>query len=295
MKQTALVMAVLLSGSIAMAQKSFTELVNLKKLDKIISLDVPAGKVGKDGMGIVPDLAKRPVKKVALVSFYLDDLGKSEGKFIGLTEDGGNKIATEFYNESLGDIKSSFQKNGIEVMIIESVLNSAEKKEGYENFELSMTKVMHAMVSYAERWKYEGIPMATAPAGYRMLPTTIVPADYGVSKSMGELTDLLEVDAVLVAVVQTRTSTKSTTFIKTGLSMHGPNPTPKTPGKKYPGKSYNTGMHYGSVMVKVEKEFEFILRKKGNVISQDYTGYGEVMGKISSKLAEHIALQSAGN
>ena len=259
----------------------------------MINIDAPGDKPAADGSGTRPDLTKQPVRKIALVSFFVQDIGSQNPyKYIGLTSSGANYLADQFLSQSIAELKSGFESQGMQLMTINEVLDSETKQQAYDNFELTVGKLAKAVtgfVSSMESAAMDGGIAASATAdGYKLIPAILAAGDYKNNESMGQLAKDLGVDAVMVAYIKTQTDNNSTTFFETSIATYGQNPTPRVDGKKYPGMSYNTGMFYGKSSISADKGIEIIERKKGDTVSENLNGYGKLMNQLASRLATHL-------
>lgn len=282
MKRHTLVLTLIITSFVVRAQKTFQEMADDKKLDKKISIQMPGNLLDEA-------YSKLDIKKVALVSFYIQDDGaENEYAFISITEEGGNMLATKFYEASIESLKESFKNAGVELLVPEEFLNSDEKKTAYEEYEFQVGKMMKIVINTVENIRSTAIKGGIedevgVPVGYRYIPAGMSAEDYTTSKSLGDLTTALDVDAVLVVFCRTQTTSRNIAFLEMGMTLNGVNPIEKVPGKKYPGKSYNTGMFFSRGKVAPGKMFAFTDLKKKQISFENYDGFNELMDKFSTK------------
>ncbi len=298
MRKLALVLLVF-AFQFGFAQKTILELAEDKKLEKFISLDAPGGKPAKDGIGAKADLTKTSLTKIALVSFYLNDQGDDNAyRTMGIGEDGGNYYATKFYSQSIDPIKTAFSKEGMQILTPSEFLDSEEKRQAYENFEMEVGRMARMVLGFvnsiSDAATDAGFQVSATPAGYELIPAAMAAGDYKLNESMGKLTEDLGVDAVMVAFVDTKTDDRSSVYMKSGMALYGPNPIPKEEGKRYPGMSYNSGMYYGKTEVTPKNAIEFAEIKRKEITEESYDGFGYIMGEAASQLAAYIQTEKSG-
>lgn len=108
---------------------------------KKMTYDFPKEKInGKNGAGysLRPELLEKPVKKVALITFFIEDVGMSkENEMINTakawrTSDGLAQVfADKFYEQGMETLKETFKKDGIEILMPNEYLDTQEKKDYY--------------------------------------------------------------------------------------------------------------------------------------------------------------------
>jgi hypothetical protein len=291
MKKTALVMAVLLSGSIAMAQKSFSDVLENKKLDKALTVQAPGNLLDEQ-------FQKLEMKRIGLLSFYIMDEGDQDAySWMGMSEAGGNYIASTLRDMSIDAIKGSFSAEGFELLLPEEYLDTDAKKQAYANYQMEVGPgfkvLLNAVNSIASAGS--GMQMSATASGYEFIPFADAAGDYKMGESMAGLTEQLGVDALAVVFIKSRTDKKNTYFVSTGMHILSKNPIEKVPGKKYPGRSYTTGMNVGGLTYAAKPQFTFVDYKKGERIAEDFVGYDQLITKIASKLASTTKQRMAGN
>ncbi len=244
--------------------------------------DFTNAKIRENGKGFAIDmsvLGKMP-KRVALVSFYIDDPGITKvtgsnqtGKSYSTTNtgtDNAKSFINAFYNLGLEPLKTTFSKYGIEILTPNQFLTDDDKKQAYNDFVVRHTKLNELGKKIGKYFKNTGnygtgIEVTEPVNGYKLLvinkPNTGDPKKKTVAasnlagcrdgemiESMGyDLARSLEVDAVLVVYNSQVADTKwgKTRFFLGALNMQmfGPNPTPLKEGKK-DNNSYNKGLFY---------------------------------------------------
>ncbi len=283
-------MVILLSGSIAMAQRSFDEVIENKKLDKSLTIQAPGNLLNKQYQEL-------SMKRIGLISFYIMDEGDQDAyKWMGLSEAGGNYLASTLHDMSINGMKTSFSEAGFELLLPDEFLDSNAKKEAYSNYEIEIGPGFKMLINIVNRITSigTGIHMSATANGYEFLPLATAAGDYKLGESLATLTEQLGVDALAVAFIKTRTDKKNTYFVSTGMHIFSKNPIEKIPGKKYPGRSYTTGMNVGGLSYTAKRQFTFIDYKKGEIIEQNFEGYDQLMEKIAAKLASETKERMSG-
>lgn len=253
--------------------------------------DFTKSKIRENGKGFAIDmsvLGKMP-KRVALVSYYIDDPGVTKvsgssqtGKTYHTTNTGSENAQTfinAFYNLGLEPMKTAFSKYGIEILTPDQFLNDDDKKQAYNDFVVRHTKLNELGKKIGAYFKNAGnagtsIEVDEVVNGYRLLkinkPNTGDPKKKAVGsgnlggcrdgemlESMGyDLAKSLEVDAVIVVYNSQLADNKwgKTRFFLSAVNMQmfGPNPTPLQEGKK-DNNSYNKGLFYCGVRMAFKK------------------------------------------
>lgn len=107
--------------------------------------DFPTPKVNKKGTGysVNPGLLAKPVKKVALVSFFYEDAGSSnESKLTNtanawrVSDELGQVHVDGFYNSGAPALVQAFKEKNIELLLPKQFLDTEEKKAYYSSFEV---------------------------------------------------------------------------------------------------------------------------------------------------------------
>ncbi len=88
-------------------------------------------------------LLEKPVEKVALVTFFLEDVGmSSESEMLNIanawrTSDAlAQEFVNNFYDKGIEAMKEAFKAGGIDLLLPDEYLDTPEKKEYYENYEV---------------------------------------------------------------------------------------------------------------------------------------------------------------
>ncbi|NNC85092.1 MAG: hypothetical protein HKN75_03360, partial [Bacteroidia bacterium] len=272
------------------AQKTIKEYVNKndsKKLDKAILVDFmsqPAtGKSFRDGHGKGPyfNSKEQLPKKVALITFHINDYGVSYSNdygytrvttYISVTESGGNQIASAMHNQTIENLKKKFAENRATLLTPKEFLDTPEKKDYYYNqFQPTVSKIGKFLSNFENR----ATDISVCADDYRYFDMGAA-FDYLRSESLGsELAEKLEVDAVLSIgiVIQTQ---KKEAYVRTfKMALHGPNPIPKE-DKKYVGQKtgvgYYNGQIYSGATFAFKKPIPAITLGKNEITGMDFDG-----------------------
>jgi hypothetical protein len=307
-----------------------------KDLTSKAKYDFNRAKIKESGRGFCVDmtvLGKLP-KRVALVSFYIDDPGitkisgtNSTGKTFNTTNTGasnGVKFATEFYNQSINDLKATFKTYGIDVLTPNEFLTDDDKKQAYNDFVVKHTTANKIGEKFMKGLKNMGsagtaIEMDEAAEGFKLVKInkrdfsddkkkSVSPAnldgtsDGQMIESVGyDLCKSLEVDAVLIIFNTQLADTKwaRTRFWLSAVNMHllGPNPTPLQEGKK-DNNLYSKGLFYCGVRMafgkglainpKIKDEAKTAENDKMNV-----TAYNNMVIGCSNRIGQYLQKELA--
>ncbi len=297
-----LAVSLLILPRITFAQSNIKELLSLDdktfwKGFQNIPMAGSSGKPYRNGQGVRAYYPSLPIpKKIALVSFYLFDIGTRESVSFGnyrafgwssthtkswnMTEEGAKKLANQFYAYWMETALESFKITGSTLITPDSF--TPEQKAAYENFKLEKSKIGSAIMSQSEV-NADVIEMAD---GY--LPIIpFAPGDYKMAESIGLLAKELGVDAVLIAATEVRTDKQGSHLSSIGMYMYGPNPVPRKEDVKYfgfNGAGRQEGNVYEVCKVNFNKTdgvlFYGVDRKSGEVNYFDYEGIDQLYGKV---------------
>lgn len=144
------------------AEKNESVEASLKK----VKYDFPKEKINKKngaGYSLRPELLENPIKKIALVTYFIEDVGMSkENEMVNIakawrTSDGlAQIISNNFYDSSIAVLKSNFGASGMELLTPDEFLNTDEKKEYYKTMRirhsiLKKEKTMGASASVSSK------------------------------------------------------------------------------------------------------------------------------------------------
>lgn len=262
-----------------------------KDLSSKAKFDFNRSKIRESGRGFAVDmtvLGKMP-KRVALVSFYIDDPGltkvsgtNSTGKSYNTTNtgnDNGRIFANDFSSKSIETLKATFKTYGIEILTPAEFLTDDDKKQAYKDFVVKHTAANKLGEKISKWLKKSGsagttIEMDEAADGYKLVKINKTDFANPKKKAVGvqnlassidgqliesvgyDLAKSLEVDAVLIIFNSQLADTKrsNTRFWLGAVNMHllGPNPAPLKEGKK-DNNLYSKGLFYCGVRMPFKK------------------------------------------
>lgn len=251
-------------------------------------------KIRESGRGFCVDmtaLGKMP-KRVALVSFYVDDPGLTKtsgtaqtGKTWSTTNTGSDNaksFANEFYNVSADAIKTTFAKYGISILTPAEFLTDDDKKQAYNDFVVKHTDLNKLGAKIGKFFKNSAangtvIEVDEPASGFRLIKVDksqpvdakkkAVAAtnlngsmDSQMIESVGyDLAKSLEVDAILVVynvqLADTKWSKTRFYLAAANMQMFGPNPTPLKEGKK-DNMFYSKGLFYCGTRMAFKKSLQ---------------------------------------
>lgn len=262
-----------------------------KDLAGHVHYDFNQNKIRDNGKGFAVSmkaLGAMP-KRVALISFYVDDPGLTKksgtaqtGRSYNTTNTGsGNarQFAGEFFNDASGELRTVFASYGMTLLMPDEFLTSEAKKRAYKEFEVKHTvanRVGNKIGGFFKNVGNSGTTLETdeAAEGFRLIKINTReeadPKKKAVEKqnlagsmdsqmieSVGyELAKALEVDAVLV-IYNTQLAdekwNKSRFYLAAAsMVLFGPNPTPLQEGKK-DNMFYSKGLFYCGTRISFKK------------------------------------------
>jgi len=315
MKKITLMLLLVLSAFMLHAQKTIRELADLpdKKLDKLIATDNYASQVKsfaknyqKQTGKTLPDPLVPQLKRVGLLTFFTADHSEANVKAMKnggtyqdfLTEAGGFKLVTKFYEQSLPELRAAFQAQGMELLIPEEYITTEEQAQVYNSYEIEVSKLASATLKAANYLTKQWDKSYVAVDNYRVFaePTVINGMDMKVTRSMGPLAEQLGVDALLTVQILTSKEKTDVGLNAVRMALHSPNPVPDDPAI-----NYGLGFYYEGILVEYagmefEKPIIFAqLPKKANKF-QNYQmeGFDVVTRRLISKLLGNIQTDYAG-
>lgn len=259
-------------------------------LSKKAKADFNRSKIKDNGRGFSVDMEKlgHMPKKVALVSFYVDDPGlfkqtKGGTTITYTTTNTGSAnarvFANNFYSKSIDALKASFKANDMDLLTPSEFLTDDDKKQFYNDFVVKHTSLANIGDKLGKFFKKLGnagttIETDEAADGFKLLKInkremsdykkkSVGPANLGgcsdaeMIESIGyDLCKNLEVDAVVI-IFNTQLSSQKwgkDKFWLGAVSMHmfGPNPLPLKEGKK-DNMFYSKGIWYAGYRTTFKK------------------------------------------
>jgi len=276
--------------------KALQKLVdNPKKLAKAFAANTRMRNEIKDTQikrGYCTEADYKLPKKVALLSFYVKDQehkiyssSYSRGYYgttrststttIKLTKDGVNLMAQYIYNNTIDDLKKIYADQGIELLEPNEYLDTDEKWELYNNFEIKGSKFQKM---FNKKFAKDKRNSAVAK-GYRMFDLNDQKLTLGkFFNSRDELLNALGMDAYLVVSFEFSVGRDALMAVKSQLIYKSP-----TAGK---GKDKNFGgdfPHYAFAQINQKN----IWAKKATysgIIIKEKKEYTNKKGKVKKKL-----------
>ncbi|MFY0652409.1 MAG: hypothetical protein JXQ96_10265 [Cyclobacteriaceae bacterium] len=319
-----LTVLVFLCATALYAQSDFTDAT--KDASKIkAKADWPAeGRKSKNGGGwsVNPNVLGKVPKRVALVTYYLEDPGTSKEKQSATSYSGflwstpvekANEHVKGFYDQSIDALVQAYDKYGMELLTPDQYLDTDEKKEFYKNFYVVHGKLKQEKKKSKALTKAGLLDIAryrAAPDGYRAMTIANEKANYYGSiynflmdsnesaffQNMGyDLCTGLGVDAVVAVTIVTRkmNMTKEDYAVNhASMYMFGPNPIQKSAeeDKGLKGVFYIRGQFYCGSRVNYTKPVYF--QKSGKKGTPNggpvYAGMENVMTALTDKIGTYF-------
>lgn len=293
----------LLLFHITWAQDNIRELLSDKKKlwkgEQGILVTKSSGAPYRAGQGVVayyPALQKP--RKVALISFYVYDFGKTEyrktlfGKIANSTQASGASVkntAMLFYSLWVQAQKASL-KATYDIDLVTPDQFTEQQKATYEGYTDQATKI-GVMASREDR------ESSVCEAADGFLPILVgSPGDHKKAEALGLLAKDLGVDAVLVCATEIVSDKKNANLFQLGMYMYGPNPVPRVEGKRYigfNGAGRQEGNAYELLKLKFGKEgVPFLLMgEKDGSTELLIDGAGELYTEVGNKLFEQLIVE----
>ena len=324
--QTLLIITAVVSFQFTYGQSDFTDATSdVSKINA--KADWPAeGRKSKNGGGwsVNPNVLGKVPKRVALVTFYLEDPGTSKEKqsatsYSGFMWSTPADKATEhvkgFYDQSIDALIQAYAKYDMELLTPDQFLDTDEKKSFYNSFQvehgkLKKTKEKSSALSKAGKLdiaRFRAVP----DGGYKSIIIANEKANFYGSiynflmdsneskffQSMGyDLANGLGVDAVVAVTIVTRKeemAKENYSVNHVSMYMFGPNPTqlPEEEDKGLKGAFYVRGQFYCGSRVNFSKleNFQRVDKKKGTPNwAPVYTGMENVMTALTDKIGTYF-------
>ncbi|MEQ8472325.1 MAG: hypothetical protein RIC35_14125 [Marinoscillum sp.] len=329
MKTFFIVVALLLmTGPFCHAQSKVAKKIASPK-DVNATLDFPGeGRKGKNGRGFSANLTllEQPIKKVALVSFYVFDPGYTSSFSVssptvktthikrrntgGLSAD----IAVGALDQSYEVLKKGFSECGMELLMPWEFLDSDAKKTAYSNFKVEQE-------SNFSNW-LQGVGAANHnlvygyPEGFNLLDISKEPfanyekkglfavkkdavqdkkvfymnKDTKMTETLGyDLATALGVDAVVISYITAwAPSDKKIMLENVNLTMFGPNPV-MPEESKHGMVPHVKGQFYVGTRAVIEEVLFDYNKKDESSQSLDFTGLDHIYSALVTEMCSYIA------
>lgn len=231
-------------------------------------------------------------KKVGLITHMIWNFGQYEfsalayqygGTYMrssGLSGAGGNHFASRLAQESVPNLKEAFRAHGMELLTPDEFADTDEKKNTYLEFELPFGKLAKTTMAVVDRLR-KNPELTTSALGFKAIPAHLWASDKKARLAMEELRKAMGLDAVVVVCSETRSSEWHFGVAKIDLMMFGHNFDPMPP-QKIAQYAWADMVPYASgTFGKGFKGSTIALLKKGEIKSEDYTGFGAVVGALA--------------
>jgi hypothetical protein len=214
-----------------------------------------------DGHGNYPDLSSKKEfpKKIALVSFYvwdnnfIDDIKSPKmlwAESSWITTDNENRLANELSKYSVNAVEHRFDSLGIDVISPKDF--TASQKRVYDSLQI------HYATSYRKKVPDSIQYGICAASQYHFMKIPLKQFDYLFSDDMGNMAELLGVDAVLVIENQVEYDGRTGSIHEITMNLYGANPVKKSTTntvKNSNGNGYNNGLLYLSMVMDIDAVF----------------------------------------
>lgn len=285
----------------ATAQKSIKEYVektSKEKINKNIVMGPGLQPVTARGFG--DGHGKNPLllstgqlpDTVALITLYIYDLGttsiQKSGNWVNtsysaVSAEGGNVIANEIYKNTIAELKTALKHQGVVLLTPEEFLNTAEKRNYYNNnFKTNLTK----LGNFVSNIEMKHVDIAVGADNYRVFDLAAAPDPLRSESLGGDLAKKLGVKGVLSIAVEIQSNKKFANMHGIRMSLHGPNPIPKE-NKKYVaqnlGNGYYNGQLYAYGTFFFKKPVHVISFEKKQLAKQNFEGLGTIFGCFADK------------
>ena len=143
-------------------------------------------------------------KRVGILAFMIADQSTSSSQSYGYstvtttskaTKDGASSVANQIYDNTIKDLKQAFEDKGMELLEVHEYLDTKEKKDLYNNYELKELKGVKAFA------KLTGQGNSGPVTGYRAMSLPYFGAFPKAIKKRNAFFNQLELDAILVVEI----------------------------------------------------------------------------------------------
>ncbi|NQZ76177.1 MAG: hypothetical protein HRT61_08710, partial [Ekhidna sp.] len=222
-------------------------------------------------------------------------------------------IVEGFWNESIDLLISRFEEMGMQLMLPEEYLDTDEKKNAYQSFDLKHS-AFNSIVNSLLVDKFKGNSVYATMDGFKIVNVDAEPfvnynqvgvfksgnagkmnmsANYQMAKigveisSINDLTEALGVDAVVMVYSTVFAHKKGIYLQNVNLHMYGKNPVPLAAGKEskfnyFPGQMYFGGRVNPTSLIYSPNP------KKPETLKFDFTGYSNIMMAITNRFEEYF-------
>ncbi len=250
-----------------------------------------AGQPDPAGDGPVPNLTRlsEPPRRIALVSFYLVNSGRSPGSYT-VAKDGVNRFAQGFHEKGIGELQKVFAANGLEVLV-------PPHGEAYTRHEMKLgaaardaRPLMRKMGESAVDGRL--VRRSAVAAGYRLLPVHFAPTDPKIGNSLEDLRRELGVDALMVVKHGVRAKSRKIHLEDVQLLIYGPNPVPRAEGRKYEARA--EAQVYIDARVETPAPLTIAEVERGEIRRESYEGYAALLRTIANRAAAGLVAKAGG-
>ena len=214
MKKATIILLSLMALIVGFTTDTLAQSTNLQKL-----LDNPDKMYSKvfDYTGAVNPIRKWQIKKgfateadyvlpkkVGILAFMVEDQSTSSTQSYGYstvtttskaTVDGVSSVANQIYDNTIKDLKESFKDKGMELLEVNEYLDTEEKIELYNNYELKQLKGLKAFSGITGRGN-------SGPAiGYRAMSLPYFGSFPKAVQKRNDFFNQLELDAILIVEI----------------------------------------------------------------------------------------------
>lgn len=234
-------------------------------------------------------------KRVGLLSYMIWDIGDFKysalaqrygGTYMqwsGLTSSSGNHFATQFAEQSIPAMKAAFSAHEMELLMPFEFAESEVQQQAYREFDLPLGGLSKLTAKIVDRLRRN--PELSAGAnGFRPVPAHLFPTDKKARLALEVLRKEMNLDALVVVCVETRSSKAGVGVAKIDAFMWGHNPTPM-PKQKIARIAWADMVPYASATF--GKGFKGAMvadLKKNKIVREDYSGFGTVVGTLVDRM-----------
>ncbi len=250
-----------------------------------------AGQPDPTGDGPVPHLKRLtgPPRRIALVSFYLVNSGRSPGSYT-VAKDGVSRFAQGLHDQGIGELQKVFAAHDLEVLV-------PPHGESYTRHEMKLGGAARDARSLMRKMGESAVDgrlvrRSAVAADYRLLPVHFAPTDPKIGNSLEGMRRELDVDALMIVKHGVRAKSGRIRLEDVQLLIYGPNPVPLDAEQKY--KARTEAQVYIDARFEAPSPLEIAEIKRGEVRRESYEGYAALLRTIADRAAAGLVAKAGG-
>lgn len=226
-----------------------------------------------------------PLKKIGLLSFFLFEINykKEKAHLVYKHKYEGNTIIQTIYNSSIGPLKDSLKRKGIQLLTPSEFLTTEGQKDAYEDAASRIQLIVNKKIGVQNVLnKYNSI---NTPSGIKYISSNIEEGkNQEILNIIAELSEALRLDGMMTIQLVSEYFNYAMTFKSLSLEIYGPHP---LPDRKKGILGYKLG-NYAYICLD-SRGFAGI--KKDNVIREDYRAFPYLVARSGADFINFLQLE----